>query len=184
MKRMVCAIAVFGLGLTVSASAQMSMPLETGGMPMGHEHAVMTVPEVPAGVLRIVFAGKTIDWKLAELAALPHQDVTLVNGHTKANQSFRGVPLMDLLAKAGVPTKPHGRDMALYLAAEGSDGYIAALSVAEVNPDVHVGTVLVADQLDGKPLAAAGPLMLVLSGETRPARWVRNLVLIKVARAE
>jgi hypothetical protein len=180
-------MAVLGLGLAAAAPAQMPMNHDQGsmgGMQMGHDHAAMKAPEVPAGVLRIIFAGKTTDWKLTDLAALPHQSVTLANAHTKTNQSFSGVPLMDLLVKAGVPAKPHGQDLALYLAAEGSDGYIAALSVAEANPDVHPGTVLVADQLDGQPIAAAGPLMLVLAGETRPARWVRNLVLIKVARAE
>jgi len=171
-----------------------SMPsssAQVDALAMDHSHGMggMQCPmmqdgAVPAGVLRIRVDGKATDWKLADLATLPHLPITLMNGHTKTRQSFRGVPLMELLKKAGVPEKPHGKDLALYLVAVGSDGYKAVLSVAEANPDVHEGTVLVADQLDGNPLAEQGPLMLVVAGETRPARWVRNLVEVRVARAE
>jgi len=153
------------------------------GMEMGHDHA-MAKPNVPAGVLRVTVAGKSTDWTLAQLAAMPHKTATLFNSHAKANQSYAGVPLMELLLKAGVAAKPHGKDLALYLAAVGSDGYVAVYSVAEVNPDVHEGTVLVADAVDGKPLTDDGPLKLVSAGETRPARWVRNLALIKVDAAQ
>ena len=41
-------------------------------------------------------------------------------------------------------------------------------------------TVLVADTEDGKPIAADGPLKLVATRETSPARWVRNLVGVRV----
>jgi hypothetical protein len=44
--------------------------------------------------------------------------------------------------------------------------------------------VLVADTENGEPINADGPLKLVATGEKRPARWVRNLVSIKVQTAE
>jgi len=44
--------------------------------------------------------------------------------------------------------------------------------------------VLVADAMDGKPLGQNGPVQLVAAGEKRPARWVRNLVAIRVQPAE
>jgi hypothetical protein len=56
--------------------------------------------------------------------------------------------------------------------------------VGEVTPDVHNATILVADAMDGKPIAANGPFQLVATGEKRPARWVRNLVAIHVRAAE
>jgi hypothetical protein len=43
--------------------------------------------------------------------------------------------------------------------------------------------VLVADAMDGKPLGNNGPLQLVATGEKHPARWVRNLVAIRVLTA-
>jgi len=99
--------------------------------------------------------------------------VSVYNEHAKACQTYSGVPLMDLLKLLGVPDKPHGKDLRFYLVAEGADGYQAVYSVAEVNPDVHDATVIVADALEGKGLADSGPLQLIASGEKLPARWVR-----------
>jgi malonyl CoA-acyl carrier protein transacylase len=72
----------------------------------------------------------------------------------------------------------------LNLVAEGSDGYKAVTSLAEVNPDLHDGTVIVAGTVDRKPLARSGPLEIVAAGERRPAHWVRNLVAVGVLTAE
>jgi hypothetical protein len=110
--------------------------------------------------------------------------VNVHNEHTKADESYSGVALLDLLVKLGVPDKPHGKDLALYLVAVGSDGYKAVYSVAEVNPDVHDAVVIVADSENGKPIAADGPFKLVSTRETRPARWVRNLVAVRVLTAQ
>jgi len=68
--------------------------------------------------------------------------------------------------------------------AEGIEGYKVVYSIGEVTPDVHDGTVIVADSQDGKPIADDGPLKLVTTGEKRPARWVRNLVSIRVLTAQ
>lgn len=143
------------------------------------EHA-----SVPAGPLKITFGTKSEEWTPATLASLPHTIITLYNEHAKANQTYSGVLVSALLTRLGVPEKPRGKDFRLYLVAEGSDGYAVVYSVGEVTPDVHDGTTLVADSLDGKPLAGAGPLQLVTTGEKRPARWVRNLVSIRVLTAE
>jgi len=141
-------------------------------------------PKVPAGPLKISFGDKTAEWTPASLASLPHRTLTLYNEHAKTNQTYSGVPLIDLLIRLGVPDKPHGKDFKLYLVAEGSDGYQVVYSVSEVNPDVHDGTVLVADSMDGKPITENGPVQLVATGEKRPARWVRNLISIRVMAAE
>jgi hypothetical protein len=149
---------------------------------MGMEH--MGKPAVPAGPLKVSFGDKSAEWTPATLAALPHKTITVFNEHAKANQSYSGVALIDLLKPLGVPDKPHGKDLRLYLAAVGSDGYEAVYAVAEANPDVHDGAVIVADAMDGKALADDGPLKLVSTDEKRPARWVRNLVAIRVLAAE
>jgi hypothetical protein len=141
-------------------------------------------PVAPSGPLRISFGDKSSEWTPAILAALPHKAITVFNAHVKANQTYSGVELIDLLKPLGVPEKPHGKDFRIYLIAEGSDGYQVVYSLGEVNPDVHDATVLVADAMDGKPLGAAGPLQLVATGEKRAARWVRNLVAIRVITAD
>jgi hypothetical protein len=139
---------------------------------------------VAADTLKITFGDKSAAWTLATLAPLPHVTINVYNEHAKANETFSGVPLMSLLAPLGVSTKPHGADFRLYVVAEGSDGYQVVYSIGEVNPDVHDGTVLVADSVDGKPLADHGPMQLVATGEKRPARWVRNLVAVRVESAQ
>jgi hypothetical protein len=169
-------------------SQPQSMPMGTAspmgmGQMGGMDHG-MNKPMVPAGPLKIAFGDKSAQWTPATLAALPHTTLTVYNVHIKANQTFSGVPLIELLAPLGVPAKPHGKEFQFYLVAEGSDGYKVVFSVAEVTPDVHDSTVIVADALDGKPLASSGPLQLVATGEKRPARWVRNLVAVRVLTAE
>ncbi len=144
----------------------------------------MHKPAPPAGPLVITFAGKSATCTAASLAALPHTTVSVYNEHTKANETYAGVPLIDLLVKLGVPDKPHGKQFQIYLVAAGSDGYEVVYSLGEITPDVHDATVLVADSENGKPIADDGPLKLVATGEKRPARWVRNLVAVKVLTAE
>jgi len=139
------------------------------------------------GAFRIIANGHTQSITTEDLKALPHHTVTVHNPHTSADETYTGVPLMDLLAKEGVP---HGHDLrgkALsdYIVATGSDGYKAVLALAEVDPDFHPGEVLVASQMDGKPLdARTGPFRLIVTEDKRPARSVRNLVSIEVESAK
>jgi len=121
---------------------------QMGGMSPAHG---MSKPSIPAGPLKIVFGDKSAEWTPATLAALPHQTVTVINSHTKASLTYSGVPLIDLLKQLGVPGKPMGKQLRLYLVAQGSDGYEAVYSLAEVTPELHNTTVIVADTLGGNP---------------------------------
>lgn len=171
-----------GQGASPSRTTDAGMDMtHCGGM--GH---CMGTPQdkvaLPAGAMRITFGAKSADWTPAKLAALPHKSVTVHN--ESGSQTYAGVPLMDLLARLGVPSKVHGKDVALYLVAVGADGFKAAYSMPEINSGEPGALVLVADSLDGKALQAAGPLELVAAGEEHPARWVRNLVGIRVMAAQ
>lgn len=189
MRNWVWAVA-FLIGMGASAAAAQApaqnqpQSAPAGGMDMSHGMDHMGKPAVPSGPLNVSFGEKFAAWTPATLAALPHKTITVFNEHAKANQTYSGVPLIDLLKPLGVPDKPHGKDLRLYFVAEGSDGYGAVYAVAEANPDVHDGTVIVADAMDGKGLGDDGPLKLIATGEKRPARWVRNLVAIRVLTAQ
>ena len=113
----------------------------------------------------------------ADFRALPHTTITVHNGHTDANETYSGVLLATLLAEVNAPLGKDFHEEALtsYLIATGSDGYSVLLSLAEVDPSFHGGQVLVADTRDGQPLAKNGPFQLIVSDDTRPARWVHNL---------
>ena len=153
------------------------------GQMSGMDHG-KAKPMVPAGPLKITFGDKSAEWTPDTLATLPHKTVTVYNMHVKANRAYSGVLLMDLLVKLGVPEKQHGKDLHLYLVAVGSDGFEAVYSVAEVNPNLRDSTVILADAVDGKPLADAGPLQIVSAGDKLPSRSVRNLVAIRVLTVE
>jgi hypothetical protein len=174
-------LVVLGIGQIGVLGQAQSPPQAAPGNGMDMEHHAA---KVPAGPLKISFGDKSVEWTPESIAPLPHITVTVFNAHAKANQTYTGVPLMALLAKLGVPDKPHGNDLRLYLVAEGADGYKAVYSLAEVNPDLHDGSVIVADRLEGKVLADSGPFQLVATGEKRPARWVRNLVSVRILTAE
>jgi hypothetical protein len=141
-------------------------------------------PAGPANVLKITTGAQSAEFTPEKLAALPHTTITVFNGHANASQTFSGVPLIDLLKPLGIADQPRGKDFRLYIEAEGSDGYIVVYSIAEITPYIHDGTVIVADTLAGKPIADSGPFQLVATGEKHPARWVRNLVAIRVLHAE
>ena len=175
------AIFLITLGAGALGAAAQPQPMPMGGM--GSQATSNITAQIP-GPLTVQFGDKSAEWTPATLAALPHKTVTLYNEHVKTNQTYSGVELIDLLKPLGVPEKPHGKEFRLYLEAEGADGYVVVYSVAEVTPDVHDGTVIVADTMDGKPLADDGPLKLVATGEKRPARWVRNLAAIRVLTAQ
>jgi hypothetical protein len=178
------AVGVSANGAKAQNQPQTSPPTTDGSMKPMDKMAGMRPTAVPSGPLKVSFGDKSAEWTPAALAALPHKTLTVYNEHVKASQTFTGVPLIDLLLPLGVPAKQHGKDLRLYLVAEGADGYEAVYSVAEINPDVHNATVMVADTLDGKSLADSGPLQLVATGEKRPARWVRNLVAVRVLTAQ
>ena len=180
---MYAAIFAVSAGIAIPQDAPKSPPADAHGME-NMAGMKMTRPAVRSSALTITFADKTATWSPESLAALPHVSLTAFNEHAKINQTYSGVPLMALLKSLGVTDKPHGKDLRLYLVAEGADGYGAVFAVAEVNPDVHNGTVIVADSMDGKPLGDDGVFKLVLDGEKRPARWVRNLSAIKVRSAD
>jgi len=137
--------------------------------------------------LQIIVNGQKTALTSAEFKALPQKTVTFHNIHTKADETYSGVQLTDLLAKYGAPTGDKLRSKALsdYIVATGSDGYQAVLSLAETDPSFHPGDVIVADTLDGKPLdAKTGPFRLVVTEDKRPARSVHNLVSIELRTAD
>jgi hypothetical protein len=142
-----------------------------------------SAPSAPSTHLTIKsYEGKTLTLSPDELAALPHKSVSVFNAHSKANETYSGVPLADLLSKVGVPLGENvrGKLFMVGVVAEGMDNYRVLYSLAEVDPAIHTGDVIVADTLDGQKLTKDGAFKMVSSEEKRPARWVRNLTSISV----
>jgi len=192
MKPALLAVALLAALAHAQSSAQMHQqpmqgpPPQNAGTPSAMQAArdSMANAMAKAGPLKITYGQQTSQWTPSNLAALPHKTITVHNEHTNAEETYSGVALIDLLIPLGIHDKPRGKDFRLYLVAAGSDGYEVVYSIGEITPDVSNATVVVADTENGKPLADDGPLKLIATNEKRPARWVRNLVAIRVMPAD
>jgi len=134
-------------------------------------------------VLTVTFAGKTTAWTSDDIAALPHQDVSTFDAHQKKNHVYSGVPMHDLLVKAGTPTGEKLRGAALrnVVVVHSLDNYVICFSLAEFESAFNARTIYLVDKEDGQPMGAgAGPLRFVIPGDARPARWARMVNSIEV----
>jgi len=136
--------------------------------------------------LTLTVDGKATTFSVAELKAMAQKTVKVHNAHNNADETYAGVPLDDLLAKAGfVAGKPTQQKMLRsYLQVEGTDKYWVLYSLTEVEASEHVGDVIVATSMDGKGLGADGELKLVSTEDKKPQRWVRNLMAITLKTAD
>jgi hypothetical protein len=117
----------------------------------------------------------------AQIANAPH---VAVEAHDHAGAAhFEGVPLSAVLSLAGVQLGDtlRGTRMAEALLVEASDGYEVVFALAEVDPAFATREIILADKRDGKVLdAKEGPYRIVVPGDSRPARWVRQVTTLRV----
>ena len=123
----------------------------------------------------------------ADLKKMARTTIHVTNPHNHQDETYEGVPLAALLQQAGVP---HGEQirgpwMAACVGAEAADGYRVVFSLAELDSGFLDSDVLVADTMNGAPLATSeGPFKLVAPHEKRPARWVRMLKSLTVVQLQ
>jgi hypothetical protein len=118
-------------------------------------------------------------------AGLPRVTVNATDeaGHTNA---YSGVALDALIVRAGAPSGPavRGKAMMTYIVVGAADGYHALFTLAELDPGFTGRVILLADQRDGAPLPPnAGPYRIIVPGEKREARWVRQVTDIELINA-
>ena len=127
--------------------------------------------------------GEKIQLRAADIAAMPHQPVTLqLEGKSEACD---GVPLSQILAKVGAPQGKalRGPEMADVVVVGTADGYHVALALAETDPVMRGDKVFLADRCGGAPMAPPeGPFRLVVLGDGRPARSARQVTSITLLR--
>jgi hypothetical protein len=117
------------------------------------------------------------------LAALPRVGV-VASAHHEASSRWQGVALEDLLHHAGAPAgeQLRGQAMRSVVCITASDHYQVVFSLAELDPTLGNEQVILADTQDGHHLGKDGPFRLVVPGDKRPARWIRNVTAIEVTR--
>lgn len=113
-----------------------------------------------------------LELSLADLSKMPRKEASLKDKDGSVHV-YTGVSVRDILAKAGAPAgkELHGENISKYLLAKCADGYQVLFSLAELDASIADKNVIVADTIDGKPLAETkGPLRIVAEGEKKPAR--------------
>jgi hypothetical protein len=144
--------------------------------------ALAMAPVLCAQTLQVTRAdGTSTTLTVAQIATLPHVSVNVKDHETPAQ--FDGVPLSAVLKLAGVETggQMKGPQLTQALLAEAADGYKVVFALAEVDPDFATREILLADKRDGKPLDdKQGPFRIVAPGDTRPARWIRQVTTLKI----
>lgn len=117
----------------------------------------------------------------ALIATLPR--VTAAGAvHGKALEC-EGVALAALLQAAKVmPAEPlRGAQLARAVVVSARDGYRVVFSLGELDPSLGHANVVLSNRCNGAPLDADdGPWRLVVAGESRPARWIRQIDSIRV----
>ena len=103
--------------------------------------------------------------------------------HDEDAQEWEGVALIDVLRKAGAPVDKQLRGAALtkVVRITAADGYQIVFSLAELDAGFANASVLLVDRQNGKALSPeTGPCRLVVPGDKRAGRWIRNVQTIEL----
>ena len=122
----------------------------------------------------------------ADLAAMP-RSTAVAKDKQGTPHTFEGVALADIFNKAGVTTGRNlrGENLAKYVLVTCADNYQVVFSLAELDSSFTDRVVILADQIEGKPLpAGTGPFRVVVPGEKKPARNCFQVLSIDIKFAK
>jgi hypothetical protein len=124
--------------------------------------------------------GKQTVLSRADIEALPHSKVT--TGTPDSPVAFDVVTLKSVLERAGITfDKLSGKRLASCLLVEAADGYRVVIALPELDPAFTDKQIYVAFLKNGKPLdEKEGPYRIVIPDEKRMARWVRQIITLKI----
>ena len=122
----------------------------------------------------------------ADLTAMP-RSTAIAKDKQGTPHTFSGVALADIFKKAGVTTGRdlRGENLAKYVLVTCADNYQVVFSLAELDSSFTDRVVILADQVEGKPLpAGTGPFRIVVPGEKKPARNCFQVLSIDIKFAK
>lgn len=119
---------------------------------------------------------------LAELQKMPWTTVeaSFQTEHGTCHGTWLGVSLWTLLDQSGGLNAPEKESLRHWLVVTGRDGYAVVLSVGEIDSAVGHAAAVVAWSEDGKPFDPTHGLRLILPGDRKGGRDVRDVVSIEV----
>lgn len=129
---------------------------------------------------------KPLTLTAANLASMQRTEAT-AKDKQHVPHTYSGVALAEIFKRAGVTIGPQlkGKNMAKYVLVTCADGYRVVFSLAELDSSFTDRVVILADQLEGKPLPAnEGPFKIVVPGEKKPARNCFKVTAIAIESAK
>ena len=129
---------------------------------------------------------KPLTLQAADLKAMAHTQVTGKDRDGKEHQ-YAGILVVDLLKQAGatVGGELRGENLTKYVIIKAIDGYEVLFALPELDTEFATRSSILADSVDGSPLGAGvGPYRIVVPGEKKPARWIREVKSIEVRFAK
>jgi hypothetical protein len=164
------------LGLVLLAAALLPAEAQDAATPVGPSAIVLSGDGHPSVTLTP-----------AVLAARPQTELAVSFQTSKGpfSGTYRGVLLWTLLSDAGLvgTGDPHAV-LRQSVVVTGRDGYAVVFGAGEIAPDLGGRQVLLATAVDGQPLPADENMRLVVPGDKRGARSVRDVVSITVKSLE
>jgi hypothetical protein len=114
------------LAQPISGTSASPQEMGTAHQDMGQSHPA----KARSTSLTVTVAGKTQTFSPADLTALPHETVSVMNAHLKKTGNYSGVPLAAILDTMGLPFVKANEHTLLhsYWVAEGTDGYQVVVS--------------------------------------------------------
>lgn len=128
------------------------------------------------------------EWKELDQAAWDKLPRTEISGKARdgTEKKYSGVAMAEILKWLGAPQGEtlRGAEMNRVVLLTAADNYQVAYSLAELDPAFRKQNIILADQVDGKPLDDhEGPRMVVAADDLRHSRWIRQVKQIILTRA-
>lgn len=117
------------------------------------------------------------------LAALPAVELNVAFQTSKGDQRgrYKGPLLWTVLTELGkLDREGHHPELKRSFTVTGSDGYAIVFSVGEIAPEFGATQALIALAIDGATVPGGERLRLVVPGDRRGARHVRDLASIEI----
>ncbi|WP_315927556.1 hypothetical protein [Mesorhizobium sp. SP-1A] len=129
---------------------------------------------------RIVPSGKISPDKLSRLPSVD-QEVRYQTSKGEEHGRYSGPLVWSILKAKGIANLPgHNEQLKHSFVVEGRDGYRIIFSVGEIDPNFGNAPIQLAIEHDGKPMTATEGYRLIVPGDKRGARFVRDVVKIDV----
>ncbi|GAA4183083.1 molybdopterin-binding oxidoreductase [Streptosporangium oxazolinicum] len=175
-------IAALLLATTVPLTGTAAATTSTGGIDLGTATTHRVLEAAPAVKVRGDVAHPR-SFTLARLRSLPQHTVRVRYQSSRGTEkhTFTGPLLGDVLAltKPRLDAETKNDQLRFFVAATGSDGYRAIVSLSELDPAFSGKKVLLAVSQDGASLDAEGP-RLVVPGDVKGGRYVSGVVHLHV----